>query len=211
LLPIFKPRHYPALLISGAALLAVDPGRARSAPLDQTLVSVFQPAVPKGPTKSGNCWTDSIAVDRRGAWRCMAGNEIYDPCFEVPGLRKAVVCGASPATKATGFVLELTGPLPKPSDQGRTISRPWLLKLSDRSICEIETGTIAQVSGLDVPYDCSDSHRCADDGTCPYMTGLTPSFHRGKIWTAEKVAFSAGNGEMKLLTRERIEVVAVWN
>jgi hypothetical protein len=69
----------------------------------------------------------------------------------------AVICNANPAKGSAGFILKLTKPLPKPSFQGPTYPRPWLVKLADKITCEIQTGTIALVAGLEVPYDCSDS------------------------------------------------------
>jgi len=139
----------------------------------------------------------------------MNNNEIFDPCFEVPGLSKAVVCDANPATNRPGFVMKLTKPLPKPAS-GPSVRRPWLLKLADGSVCEIETGTVAQVNGKDVPYDCSDSRECDDNGNCPYMTGLGSSLKPVKVWRAGKITYSAKNGDMRLLKREWIEIQAVW-
>jgi len=83
-----------------------------SAP-SETQVGFFTPAVPKGTPRDGSCWTESIAVTRPGAWRCMIGNEIHDPCFQVRPLRGEVVCDADPSTKQAGFVLKLTKPLPE--------------------------------------------------------------------------------------------------
>jgi len=187
------------------------PGAGWSAPIavQHTQVIIFHPAIPQGTAHSGYCWTDSIAVDRRGAWRCMEDNSISDPCFEVQGLKKAVVCDASPATGQSGFVLKLTKPLPTPSS-GPRVKRPWLLKLADRSVCEIETGTMSQVNGVDVPYDCSDSRGCDDHGNCPYMTGLAESFKSGRVWRAQKFTFSAGGGGIKELEREWVDVETVW-
>lgn len=160
-------------------------------PMQRTQVSIFQPAIPEGTPRSGECWTSSNAVVRPGAWRCMVGNGIYDPCFSTPRLSGAVICDANPATGAQGFVLKLTKPLPQSSPGVPSQPRPWLLRLADGSRCEILTGTIAFVAGLDVPYGCSDSQKCSDNG-CPYMTGLTDKFKRGKVWIADKVAFNSG-------------------
>ena len=174
-----------------------------------TQVITFHPAAPKGPQRQGHCWTDSAAVDRLGAWRCMVGNSIYDPCFTNPELKDAVICDTDPARDKPGFVLKLTKPLPEPTSQRLPDPLPWLLKLADGSICEVSTGTIASVNGQDVPYECSDSHECTDDG-CPYMTGLTTNLKRAKAWMAEKVAFRSSKTGLELLKRESIPVVAAW-
>ncbi len=197
------------LLIGALSTLVLLPHTTVCGTVEKTAVTVFNPAIPKGPERSGECWTDSIAVARSGAWRCMVGNEIYDPCFSNSGLTGAVICDADPAKSSPGFVLKLTKPLPQPSSGRITHPRPWLLKLADGSTCEIQTGTIAFVAGLDVPYDCSDSQECTDNG-CPYMTGLTDKLKRGQRWTADKVAFSSSDQGLKLLSRKRVAVTAVW-
>ena len=173
-----------------------------------TQVITFLPAVPKGRRRSGDCWTESAAVDRPAAWRCAAGNEIYDPCFTVAGLKDAVVCGADPARRTAGFVLTLTKPLPARATSQVAEPLPWMLKLADGSVCELTTGTAAQVDGQDVPYECSDSRRCDDD--CPYLTGVTTNVSRATVWRADKVAFRSTRGRVKLLKRTSLAVVAVW-
>ncbi len=197
------------MLIGAMAVLFSVPHAAAAGPLEKTAVTVFNPPVPSGPQRSGECWTDSIAVARAGAWRCMVGNEIYDPCFSNQHLSGVVICDANPATGRRGFLLKLSKPLPQPSSERIAHPRPWLLKLADGSICEIQTGTTAFVAGLVVPYDCSDSHECTDNG-CPYMTGLTGKLKRGRSWIADKVAFSSSDQGLKLLSRKRVAVVAVW-
>ncbi len=177
--------------------------------VEKTQVTVFQPAVPTGPSRSGECWTDSIAVARTGAWRCMLGNEIHDPCFSGPGLNGAVICDADPSKNTPGFVVKLTKPLPKPSSEEPPDPRPWLVKLADGTLCEIETGTTSMVNGIVIPYGCSDSRECSDSG-CPYMTGLAEHFKRGKVWTATKIAYSSDAKGLRLLSRKRVTVAAVW-
>ncbi len=195
------------LLIESAVIASA--GMA-AGPLQKTEVSVYQPAaVPQGPTQSGNCWTDSIAVARTGVWRCMVDNGIHDPCFSHPGLTDAVICDADPARNKAGFVMKLTKPLPKPSTDEPPDPRPWLVKLTDGTICEIETGTTSMVKGIVIPYDCSDSRQCNDSG-CPYMTGLAEHFKRGKVWTATKVAYSSSAKGMKQISRKRVAVAEVW-
>lgn len=200
---------YSMLLVTALLIPLALGQRAMAGPMEKTAVTVFPPAVPSGPSRSGKCWTDSIAVSRPGAWRCMVGNEIYDPCVSSSGLTGAVICDANPAEGTPGFILKLTKPLPKPSAQAAGNPRPWLVKLADGSTCDILTGTINVVAGLDVPYGCSDSQKCNDNG-CPYMTGLTDKFKRGKLWMADKVAFGSSDKGLKLLNRKPVAVKAVW-
>lgn len=198
------------VLISMALALIAGIARAGASPVPQTQVSLFSPSVPSGPARSGECWTDSIAVARVGAWRCMAGNEIFDPCFEAPGLSQAVVCGASPIGNKPGFVLKLPKPLPKPTPWTPESPRAWLIQVSDGSVCEIQTGTISQADGIDIPYDCSDSKDCDGYGNCPYLTGLAEELRPGRVWTAEKITYSAAKSVMKLIKRQRVKLDAVW-
>jgi hypothetical protein len=81
-----RSRFYTILLICSILIvIALMCGSAlAAAPAQKTDVTVFQPAVPAGPSRTGECWTDSIAVARAGVWRCMLGNEIRDPCFTNP-------------------------------------------------------------------------------------------------------------------------------
>ncbi len=190
-----RPAASAILLLTTIAIIAST--GAASGPVQKTEVSVYQPAaVPKGPSHNGECWTDSIAVARSGVWRCIVDNEIHDPCFSSPGLTGAVICDADPARNTAGSVVKLTKPLPKPSTDEPPDSRPWLVKLTDGTICEIETGTTGMVNGIVIPYDCSDSRECNDSG-CPYMTGLAEHFKRGKVWTATKIAYSSSDKGMK--------------
>ncbi len=139
----------------------------------------------------------------------MVGNEIYDPCFSNPGLAGAVICDANPAEGSAGFILKLTKPLPEPSSKGPAYPRPWLVKLADGTTCEIQTGTIALVAGLEVPYGCSDSQECGEKG-CPHMAGLTDKFQRGQVWMADKVTFKSSKTGLQLISRTPVAVRAVW-
>ena len=198
-----------AFLLTAALSLTLFTTGGESTPVEKTKVSLFEPSIPKGPRKAGDCWTDSIAVLRPDAWRCMAGNEIYDPCFSRHDLKDAVVCGANPASGNAGFVLNLTKPLPKGSAKTSEQPRPWLVKLADGSTCEIQTGTIPFVASLTVPYGCSDSRECGEKG-CPWMTGLTDEFEGGPAWMANKIIFSSSKNGFQLIKHVRLPVIAIW-
>lgn len=207
---VTKPSQNSLRLIFCSFLLLVSTfaDAAKSPPVNKTEVNVFHPRVPAGSPRGGECWTDSIAISRPGVWRCMAGNEIYDPCFSSGSLTGAVICDANPARGSAGFILRLTKPLPSPPSN-RPAAHPWLVKLADGTTCEIETGTIALVAGLEIPYGCSDSQQCSDKG-CPHMTGLTGRFRRGQAWTADKITFSSSGRGLRLISRRSVAVIAVW-
>ena len=59
---------------------------------------------------SGYCWTTSINSTSNSAWRCMAGNNIYDPCFAPNKSTHVVYCMTSPSSKKL-VAMSLTKPL----------------------------------------------------------------------------------------------------
>jgi len=205
--PFWRFAPHACLILASLLLPGLPVGAAT---IQKTAVSVFAPTVvPQGKSRSGECWTDSIAVARSGVWRCMLDNEIHDPCFGNSGLKGTVICDADPARNNPGFIVKLTKPLPTPSSDEPPDPRPWLVKLADGTTCEIETGTTSMVNDIVIPYDCSDSKACNDRG-CPYMTGLAEHFNRGKVWTATKIAYSSSDKGLKLISRQRVTVSAVW-
>ena len=199
-----------ASLILSAPRTDIASANSSAETIEATKVVVFHPAIPKGPAHKGYCWTESDAIDRAGAWRCMVGDLIYDPCLSDPRISNGVICGADPARGQLGFVLELTKPLPAPRADYLPDPIPWLVKLADGSICELATGTSAQVDGKDVPYECSDARDCTDDGECPYLTGITTEFKHAKVWRVDKVAFQSSKGVIKLLKRKSVRIAAIW-
>lgn len=204
-------------LFLAVAVLAAPPDtsatNSNAAPVAETKVVTYQPAVPSGPRRKGSCWTDSIAVLRKGAWRCMAGNMIYDPCFSIGSRRGTVVCGANPASDQRGFVMELAKPLPAVELPARVKPEPWIMLLADGTICEKMTGTMALVAGRPVPWGCDDRVRGADLGEHRSYSGIMGDPHRGKVWTVEKVRFRATSNTahpFQLLERKTVAIRTVW-
>jgi hypothetical protein len=192
----------------GVALFCATIVRAQipASPLIVTETSViwFAPPIPRGDVREGSCWTESIAVTRPGAWRCMVGNAISDPCFTVTSKvnRDQLVCDADPALKRTGFVLKLTKPLPKSSNRHRR-AEPWIFRLADNSICEAMTGTLSLVNGEPARWSCAIHVR---DQVRP--TGVVTELIPGKIWIADKFPESA-IGTQRVVA-EKVPVKTVW-
>jgi hypothetical protein len=170
--------------------------------VSETSVVRFTPTVPSSDVRRGLCWTESIAVTRSGAWRCMVDNGISDPCFTIPAKQNELVCGANPALKTDGFVLKLTKPLPKSSHPNRK-PQPWIFRLADNSICEAMTGTLPAVNGEPARWSCAIHIR---DQVRPagVVTKLTP----GKIWMADKFPESAIGTQGA--TPEKVPVKVIW-
>lgn len=190
-----------ALFCAGAACAQVP-----ASPLIVTTTSVirFAPEIPHGDVREGSCWTDSIAVTRAGAWRCMVGNAISDPCFTVAskGNREQLVCDADPALKRAGFVLKLTKPLPRSSSRHQR-AEPWIFRLADNSICEAMTGTLSLVNGEPARWSCAIHVR---DQVRP--SGVVTALIPGKIWMAEKFPESAIGTQRAVA--QKVPVKTVW-
>ncbi len=94
--------------------------------------------------ESGDCFSSSIAAPyRQDAYRCMVGNAISDPCFQIPG-SKDLLCGSDQvsANVTSTFLLSLIKDLPKfqiPSSIPANWA--WRVQLSDGVICTPFTGT----------------------------------------------------------------------
>jgi hypothetical protein len=202
----------PLVMAAFATSLAFGFAIASAAPA-QTEVRIFRPSLPsKAETRqSGRCWTESIAVNRPVAWRCMHENMIYDPCFEVAGRSQQVVCGASPVAHKDGFLLP-TQPLPVRPAANAT-PQPWLIELADGSVCEAATGTMAVIDGEPVRYPCTVSSS-RKSGTDKVYCGLLSKLHPAKIWMADEVCIIAAPSDrgppFKLQKRETVVVRRVW-
>ena len=104
---------------------------------------------------TGDCWTSSIALAGAHTYRCLANNQILDPCFAPPSGAKpsSVACFTDPWTP--GVQLMLTQPLP--TTEPGTRSTPWALQLADGTRCVVLTGTVDQVGSLDLEYRCGST------------------------------------------------------
>jgi hypothetical protein len=137
-----------------------EPASSRFALPSSTDVKFYNPfdassgsvVVPIKRTRSGSCWSESVAVSDPRAFRCIAGNEILDPCFSAESFSTgSVVCTDSPW--ANGTRLKLTAPLPTSSRSGP--AKPtWALELVNGDQCVQLTGTGDVVAGIAMSYGC---------------------------------------------------------
>jgi hypothetical protein len=113
-------------------------------------------AVPVADQRAGSCWTGSIAVAAPGAYRCLAGNQIEDPCFAdtTQPHPRTVACVTDPWSPA--HVITLTEPLPAATAAGPSRT-PWAIELSNGARCEAVTGTVPSVNGVAFSYQCGAS------------------------------------------------------
>ena len=143
-------RSTAALLCAFASATAVPTGQ--TVPASTKIVTFSARTMTKAGTESGSCWTTSIASTRSDAFRCMAGNEIHDPCF-VAGA-KSVACPTD-VFEGKGIVMTLDKPLPPAASP--QAPRPWAMLLAGGAKCTLGTGTV--VAGY--PYYCS-----GENGVC---------------------------------------------
>ena len=110
-----------------------------------------KPAGTVSATRSGECWTTSVAATVASAYRCRAGNTILDPCFAVTPRARTVACAADPWSAVE--VLHLTSPLPTGEPMGDG-TRPWAVQLANGVRCVASTGTVPEVAGFLLDYSC---------------------------------------------------------
>jgi hypothetical protein len=109
----------------------------------------------------GSCWTGSMANPRPDAWRCMLGNQLFDPCFS-QGITAEkgdlVACIASPWQKQL-TVITLTSALTKqnPNRDRYLEQTPWAIVLNNGYHCIYDhTGTVYSVANLVQNASCQD-------------------------------------------------------
>jgi hypothetical protein len=147
------------------AACASNQGKPGGAPSNRTLIKTFHAfqadgdlAVRVADVGYGRCWTMSIAAPGSGAYRCLSGNAILDPCFVSPRHTEPieVECVADPWSRAE--VLQLTSALPKPPAEPDGPNRPWALELGNGTECVAATGMVPAVRGVNLGYHCRDGH-----------------------------------------------------
>lgn len=136
---------------------------AQSAAPSRTLVITYLPWAGAGTlasgisataTQSGSCFTTSSATTASGAYRCIVGNSLYDPCFADASAGE-VAC-PNPANPDSVVVIKLTAALPAPATAPGSPVIPWLLVLANGQHCETITGTGGVLGGKNEVYGCPD-------------------------------------------------------
>ena len=169
---------------------------AHDAGLVGTQVITYVPMQPGGPVQEGACWTNSLAVSSAYAWRCMVGDSISDPCFEIPSQPDRLVCEPDPLTDDPGFALQLAEPLPLPEGGVGAAGGPWLLELADGSRCGIATGATGAVDGERIGYLCT-----AEPGQTVGLvgrpaSGMVTGAGTPLLWSARRAVLVMGDQGM---------------
>jgi uncharacterized protein len=168
--------------------------------LTKTEVITYLPGPPTGEPQEGNCWTSSLAVWREDAWRCMAGNAIYDPCFSTD---ESVICGANPNAPTTSFLLLLTEPLPAPEVPQDTTGHAWQVELADGTVCEYATGATGGVAGERINYFCPSPN----PGQAVVILG---DLLEGSLWMAHQAVLTGDMPDLTVLESAEVPLRTVW-
>lgn len=188
-----------------AAPLVVTP--VITQPVTATQIITYTPPVPRGAIQVGRCWTNSLAVWRVGAWRCMVGHSIYDPCFAKAG-SQTVICGGNPLAGRSTFTLRLSEPLPKTTPMPAspdTANHAWVLLLADGTTCTYATGATGGVDGKRVNYLCSGT----DLATGSFVVVLGDP-QMGTVWQVEKARVASRQQGVVATEVATVPVRTVW-
>jgi hypothetical protein len=167
--------------------------------LSETQVITYVPEIVPDVTEIGSCFTNAIGLGRADAWRCATDdNQLHDPCFQVDDA-PTVVCGVDPIRGESGFVLELTEPLPaaEPGQQ----SMPWLVQLSDGTVCGLMGGTIPGGADWIAPYG------CADQAQSYLIDEFNTEF---PVWFAQSVVVDLGEDGFVIKSSALAPIATVW-
>ena len=107
-------------------------------------------------TVSGSCFETAESTSRTDAYRCNAGNNLYDPCFSpLTDSPAAVMCLGSSPTKL--YRVNLTAPLPSvPPVASPSPVEPLIIILTSGVSCGTITGGTTDQAGLRENYECTD-------------------------------------------------------
>jgi hypothetical protein len=150
------------LLIAVAALAAPAAVSAAGHP-SHTKTHIYEPftangkpAVHVSKTVHGSCFAGSIAAIRSDAWRCMAGNNIFDPCFSSSKAGGYVLCSLGPWQASVK--LDYSGHLSGGNHGHASMSRdPWAVETTDGKKCMLGTGTADVIGHRASTYFCQHS------------------------------------------------------
>ena len=166
-----------AILIISCAPIISQAGPSNK--ITKTRIITYIPQIPS-EKRDGSCWTNSNIVQRSDVWRCMIGNEIFDPCYTARD-KTTIICDALPEIEnPTGFVLKLTKPLPIPDVSKGPFSSASMIELEDGTICNFISGASGATDGVRIErinYSCRISSK-----NVVIFADVQP----GRVWIAER-------------------------
>lgn len=203
----FSTRPVPVVSEEPAAATPVKESEAPQV-VPTNVINFISPETLPTEKKSGYCWVNSIAQPyRQDAWRCMVGNEIYDPCFETAD-KSVVFCQMNPLDSES-FLIKLTKPLPEP-DVPDTVQTnwAWFLELEDGTYCSPFTGTrpfFGNPPNVLVAY-----YGCKSDDKNEQIVLMDDLTIDGTVWTANKTILTKSGASWVIKSSEQVKVKTVW-
>jgi len=187
-------------VVAPVVLAACGSAAPHPAALTATRQVHVSPVGPDGSALSGfrttqtvadaSCEAGSEAIGR--AYRCFAGNFVYDPCWAERAGTPTVLCLPFPWSVAD-IRLEVGAPLSAiPAEPGT--SEPWGVELADGQRCVLLQGAHSLFAGRVIDYYCN--------AQLSLLRGLNQT---GPVWRAAGVTGAAGN--QALGPSEQIRIV----
>jgi hypothetical protein len=100
-----------------------------------------------------SCTPGSEAIGQ--AYRCFAGNYVYDPCWAEKAATPTVLCVPDPWSR-TDARLGVSGGLAAIPNEG-AVGEPWGVELQDGKRCVLFQGAHSAFRGATIDYDCGPS------------------------------------------------------
>ncbi len=217
LVVLFGIAEFFAAPVSAPIEPSASSSGSASAPVLEAATQVVQyvASMPSSsvPVKEGSCWTNSIAAAFRGdAWRCAVGNDISDPCFQIPGAQK-LLCNVNPTkpNDTSTFVLQLTKPLQKPQPvQGvEPAGSGWLIELKGGTLCTPYTGTLPFTANGEAPsYACAPGPLGKDISIFNINTSSSP--WTADIGTIARAPANSTSGLPVIASSSTVPIVTIW-
>lgn len=201
--PAWRPVVAGVLLATmlACALAACGSGSPSAGASQQTEVVRVRPVSSGGIAAAGyrttstaadaSCEPGSEAIGQ--AYRCFAGNTVYDPCWAEKAATATVLCLADPWSDAVARLTVSSGLAPIPNEGG--IGEPWGLQLVTGQRCLLVQGAHQVFRGRVVDYYCGP--------TLSLLRGLTKS---SRPWTAHSVLTKSG----QLTSGSDLKIAIAW-
>ncbi len=197
-----RPVLAASLLLAAAALAGCGSASpAGTASGQQTEVVHIRP-VSSGGTAAAGYRTTSTAADAScepgseaigQAYRCFAGNTVYDPCWAEQAATPTVLCLVDPWSRADARLTVSSGLAAIPNEGG--IGEPWGLQLVTGQRCLLVQGAHQVFRGRVVDYYCGP--------TLSLLRGLTKT---SRPWTARSVITRSG----QLTSGSDLKIAIAW-
>lgn len=169
-------------LVAAVGLVAWLPQDRNAPPAPTRVVRFTPPKATSATTRPGACQY-SLISDRTDAYRCVAAETTYDPCFATDRAG-AVLCNADPRDASSG--INVTAPLAASSVLGPHGDnlRAWFFELEDGSTCRpLIAGGGREVDGMVELYTC----RFAPPGSDAVLGEIDT---QTPIWTIQQASLN---------------------